>query len=320
MDFVVKLPPSKDSTLLPSPEFDSIWVVVCRLTKYAHFIPCREEMPAEELAQLYVKHLLYRGIPVDIVSDRGSVFIARFTKSLAEMAGIRQKVSTSFHPQTDGQTERINQVLEQYLRAYCNYHQDDWVDLLSLAAVAYNNSEHATTRLSPHFATFGSNPRLRMEIPDTPSNLSAKERAEYLRTVHRSLVEEISMAQDLQARYANQKRDPTPQYAIGDRVWLLSRNIHTKRPSPKLEHKKLGPFRVTKMVSSTAYRLALPPSMKHHPVFHVSLLEKVITNDIHPLPQDPLPIEVDGEEEYEIETILDTKFSKPRGRRRKDST
>lgn len=141
MDFIVKLPPSKLSGSIDTTKYDSIWVVVDRLTKMAHFIPCQETMNATQLAKLYLIHLFpIHGLPDNVISDRGTLFTSNFMRALCSLLGVKQKLSTAFHPQTDGQTERTNQTLEQFLRIYCNYQQSNWSDLLAFAAFAYNSA------------------------------------------------------------------------------------------------------------------------------------------------------------------------------------
>ncbi|KAL5590152.1 uncharacterized protein BROUX77_007040 [Berkeleyomyces rouxiae] len=152
LDFITGLPVSNS--------FDMILVVVDRLSKMAHFIPCDSSLDAAGFAKLYLS-AVYRlhGLPLDIVSDRGSLFTSAFSKALAKLLGIKQNLSTAFHPQTDGQTERVNSILEQYLRGYTNYRQDNWADLLPLAEFSYNDSESSSTMLTPFFANHGFHPR-----------------------------------------------------------------------------------------------------------------------------------------------------------------
>ena len=138
MDFIVDLPPSKG--------FDSIFVVVDRLTKMAHFVPCNKTVTGEETARLFIDTVYkYHGLPDDIISDRGTQFTSKFWQSLFKILQVEIKLSSAYHPQTDGQTERVNQVLEQYLRCSINYHQDNWIDLLPLAEFAYNNTIQDST-------------------------------------------------------------------------------------------------------------------------------------------------------------------------------
>ncbi len=140
MDLIVKLPVSHG--------YDSIWVVCDRLTRGAHFIPCNETIDAPGLAWLFLDRIFrYHGLPDSIVSDRGSVFVSRFWKELMSLMKTEIRSSTAYHPQTDGLTERTNQTLETYLRAYCSYQQDDWVDYLPLAEFAFNSHLETCTRL-----------------------------------------------------------------------------------------------------------------------------------------------------------------------------
>ena len=151
MDFIVELPPSEG--------LDAIYVCVDRLTKMARFIPTKTTITAEGTARLFYQHVWkHHGLPTDIVSDRGPQFVAKFTCQLLKCLGVEGNRSTTFHPQSDGQMERVNQTLEQYLRIYCDYHQDDWAQLLPLAEFVYNNTQNSSTRVSPFFANYGYHP------------------------------------------------------------------------------------------------------------------------------------------------------------------
>src|SRR4051794_33668941 len=121
----------------------------------AHFIPTTTKITSEETADILVEHIISKhGIPNDIVTDRGSVFTAQFMKAFCEGLNIKQNMSTAHHPQSDGQTERTNQTLEQYLRCYINYQQDNWKRLLPLAELSYNNTIQASTTLTPFYALY----------------------------------------------------------------------------------------------------------------------------------------------------------------------
>lgn len=299
LDFVVQLPTSRGYT--------AILVVVDRLTKMAHFIPTINEVDAPLTAQLYLEHVYkLHGLPQDLVSDRGSVFTSRFWTHLLQLIGITRNLSSAYHPQSDGQTERVNQVLEQYLRLYCDYQQDDWASLLPLAEFAYNNSAHSTTKTSPFFANFGYHPR---PLPDSITSRSTTPAAESLAVkmaeVHKTLTKNIDSANQRYQKHYNRKVLPQPTIPIGTKVWLRRTHITTQRPSAKLDYTHLGPFKVTAQVGIRAYRLELPPTMKIHPVFHVSLLEPVhhdmIPGRIH---EPPPPIIINDTEEYEVEAIL----------------
>ena len=153
MDFITGLPESNRCT--------QIWVVVDRLTKMAHFIPMvtGEKSPAKDLTITFAREIWrLHGLRSDIVSVRGSVFFSDFWKELMEHLGVDMNLSTAFHPQTDGQTESVNQVLEGYLRHYSNFQQDDWAELLPLAEHAYNTATSESMKVSPFFANYGFNP------------------------------------------------------------------------------------------------------------------------------------------------------------------
>ena len=218
MDFIVKLPRSPNPTSKTS--FDSVLVIVDRLTKMAHFVPCNETIEAPDVARLFVQHVIANhSLPSDVVSDCGPVFVSNFLRSVYKSIGVDQKLSTAFHPQTDGQTERVNQVLKQYLRMYCNYQQDDWVALLPLAQFAYNNCEHSTTKVSPFFANYGYHPRVFVHgNHDTPDSPVAQEHTQNLHSLQEYLKREIRFALDQQAKYYDRSKLPAPAYTISQMV------------------------------------------------------------------------------------------------------
>lgn len=308
LDLITGLPSSNS--------YDAVLVVVDRLTKMAHFVPCNTTLDSQTFARLY-RDSIFRlhGLPESVISDRGSIFTSEYTKNLCKLLSIRSHLSTAFHPQTDGQTERVNAILEQYLRGYISYQQDDWFDFLALAEFAYNNSISATTKVTPFFANYGYNPRfeiLRKDLKNSlPSVLEINNFRQKLEKLGKHFRQEIKLAQQIYSEYANNNRISPPILDIGSSVWLLRKNIRTTRPSDKLDYKRLGPFKIKKKISTHAYRLDLPKTMKVHPVFHVSMLEPVASD---PLPNQkkvtPPPIIVDGELEFHVEEILDARVSR----------
>jgi transposase InsO family protein len=303
LDHIVDLPSSHD--------FDCILVVVCRRTKMAHFIPTKKTDTAKDLAQQFTNRIFsLHGLPDDLVSDRGPTFTSNFWKEILSSLKIKSNLSTAFHPESDGQTERINRILEQYLRLYVNYLQDDWSDFLPMAEFAYNNSFHTSIGMTPFYANYGYHPRL--EVTLKPSLLpSAEEWSRHLHSFQNQLEENLKASQATYARYANLNRIPNPPFKEGDKVWLIKRHIFTTRPSDKLDSKRLGPFVIEKKISNTAFRLKLPASMKIHPTFHVSLLESYIPNTLpsrQPLSAPDPEVLPTGEEAYEVEKILDSRI------------
>ena len=307
MDLIEQLPDSGGYT--------AILVIVDRLTKQSIFIPTHNTLTASELAELFLLHVFSKhGVPTHVTSDRGSEFVSHFFRSLGKALDMRLHFTSGYHPEGDGQTERVNQTLEQYLRIYCNYQQDNWAKLLPLAEFAYNNAPNATTGLSPFFANKGYHPGLTVHPERDLTSARAREFAIDLEELHAALRQRIS---EVQARYqvqADRHRLPAPDFHVGDQAYVRAQYIRSTRPTKKLSEKFLGPFEIIAQPGSHSFTLRLPDSMRSiHPVFHVSQLEPATPNSIPGRVQTPPPpIEVDGEPEYEISEILDSKVDRRR--------
>ena len=306
MDFVTGLPASGD-------EANAIWVVVDRLTKQRHFVPCQDSVDAETLAEMFIDHVWrFHGLPESIVSDRGPQFASDFWGHLCKQLGIERKLSTAFHPQTDGQTERINGIMEQYLRCYVNYAQDDWAQYLPLAEFAGNNAASESTGVSPFFAMHGFDPTMfPNQEPEPPRNMEedqARNHARILRDIHGHCTAEMRRAQLIQQEQYDRHRLHAPDFRPGDLVWLDARNIRTGRPSRKLDNPRMGPYRIQAKISAHAYRLDLPRRLGIHKVQPVGLLE-LASNDPLPGQRIPPPPPVEGPEgpEYLVDEILDSR-------------
>jgi len=283
--------------------YDSIWVITDRLTKYGYFIPYIEASTAKDLAYAFTRVVIANhGVPKTVISDRGTIMNSKFWKTLTARLGIRWKPSTAYHPQTDGQTERLNQTLEQYLRCYVDQEQDNWVSLLPLAQFAYNSAENSTTKMSPFYANYGYNPEpYRDVIEKAGTSLDADTTARKIKGLQEQLRRDISFYALRMKQYHDKGRRDAPTLKRGDKVYLLRRNIRTKRPSNKLDFKKIGPFKILEKRSTVNYKLELPKGMRIHPVFHISLLEPAPKNA-----KIQTDIEVEPDEgEYEVEEILD---------------
>ena len=191
MDFITDLPPSTETSHPKA--FDSILVIVDRYTKMSRYIPCRKTIDAPELSRLFFRDWVKDyGIPLDIVSDRGSVFTSKFWSALCFHMKVKRSLSTAFHPQTDGQTERQNQAIEGYLRIYSNQHQDNWVELLPFAEFTYNNAYHEAIQMSPNQARYGINLDIHQGVEDEPTKgdiPAARERVERIRDLRKELEE-----------------------------------------------------------------------------------------------------------------------------------
>ena len=249
------------------------------LTKYAYLEPYKEAFTAEDLAYIFNKIVIARHrIPDKIVSDQDKLFTSQFWQSLMDQMGTKQRLSTSYHPQTDRQTERTNQTIEQYLRYYLNYEQDNWVSLLLMAQFAFNNSA-AIIGILPFFANYGKHP----SIEKTPKGVRPlSERAhvsiQRIQELQKALKEDLEFIAQKTAKHANKKRSEGPDLWKGGMVYLLRKHIRTKQPSNKLDHTKLGPFKIQEKLGPVIFKLELPRHMRIHPVFHISLLEKAPEN------------------------------------------
>ena len=316
MDFVTDLPSCEG--------FDSIMAVIDRLTKQRHYIPTNKTITSEGVADLYYGNVWrHRGLPSAATSDRGTQFVSDFWQRLTKRLGIESRLSTAYHPETDGQTENANAVMEQYLRAFVSHFQDDWVKWLPGAEFAVNNNISESTGVTPFFANYGYHPRMGLEPPEPLTITSQRQRlqiegadefANHMEEIQQLLKEEILKAQATQERKANMHRTPAPDYKVGDLVYISAKDIKTTRPSKKLDYKNFGPYPVKRVVSPNAYEIQLPPGSRVHPVFS--------TSRIHPSRDDPLPGqllpppppvvlgETEAENEYEVENVLDFKLIK----------
>ena len=292
---------------------DATYVVVDRLSKMLHFIPTTKTVTAPQLAQLFIDNIFrIHGLPKAIISDRDPRFTGHFWTALFKNLGTSLKMSTAFHPQTDGQTERANRTLEEMLRAYVNRRGDDWDKYLPLLEFAYNNSRQASTLHSPFYLNYGRHP-FTPSFNCTP--LSTTPAADDFSTRMARTLDEakanLEIAQARQAVQANKHRT-SMEFKEGDMVLLATK--HLKTVQGKLTARWIGPFRVEQRVSPTSYKLRLPGHMRIHPVFHVSLLRPYIGHDEDSNVVVP-ELDIEESDEYEVEAILD-KRTRREGRRR----
>jgi hypothetical protein len=274
MDFITGLPKSSKGN-------DSIWVVVDRLTKVAHFIAVKTTYQGPKLAELYISRIVaLHGTPKSIVSDRGSQFTSRFWQKVHEGLGTRLNFSTAYHPQTDGQTERVNQILEDMLRACVLEYGSKWEDCLPYAEFSYNNSYQASLQMAPFEALYGRKCR-------TPLNWSEVGESQVFgpdvlreaeEKVHK-IREYLKTAQSRQKSYADKRRREMT-FEIGDFVYLKVsplKGMQRFQLKGKLAPRYVGPFQVLSRRGEVSYQLELPEEMSAvHDVFHISLLRKCL--------------------------------------------
>jgi hypothetical protein len=282
MDFITKLP-------LTQGQHDSIWVIVDRLTKSAHFIPIREDYDIKKLGQLYVARIVsLHGSPTSIISDRDSRFTSHLWREMQKHFGSKLHMSTAYHPQTDGQTERTIQTLEDMLRACVLDFGGSWDKYLPLVEFSYNNSYHTSIQCAPFEALYGRkcrSPLCWAEVGD--SQVTGPELV--LETTERitQIRERMAAARDRQKSYADKRRKPL-EFEVGDKVLLkVSPWKGTVRfgKRGKLNPRYVGPFEIIERVGEVAYRLKLPEEMSGiHDVFHISNLKKCLADETLVIP------------------------------------
>ncbi|CCO31913.1 Retrotransposable element Tf2 155 kDa protein type 2 [Rhizoctonia solani AG-1 IB] len=246
-------------------------------------------------------------MPEKTISDRGTVFNNKFLKALYQRLGIDLHFSSAYHPQSDGQTERLNPTLEHFLCTYTSINQNDWVKWLPMAQFACNNAVHSSTRKSPFKALYGWEPTL------TPSKVPVNvPEAEDLANTMEKQWQEITLAlrQSKDCMIQGKPMEIPLSFQVGEEAGLDTQNVNLKTKSLKLTDQCLGPFKVTEEISETAYRLELPTTMQIHNVFYVGLLSKVKKDNTRKWENQPPPVTVDGEEEYIVKGIMDSRETK----------
>ncbi|GJT77849.1 putative reverse transcriptase domain-containing protein [Tanacetum coccineum] len=264
MDFITKLPKMVAG-------FDLIWVIVDRLTKSAHFLPMRKTDSTEKLTRLYMKEIVARhGIPVSIISNRNSHFTSRVWQSLHKALGTQLNLSNAYHPQTDGQSKRTIQTLEDMLRACVIDFGNGWDRHLPLVEFSYNNSYHTSIKAAP------------LEIIHETTEKIFKIR------------DRMQAARDRQKSYADKRRRPL-EFEVGDKVMLKVapwKGVMRFGKHGKLNPHYIGPFRIIERIGPVAYRLELPQELSRvHNVFHVCNLKKCLSDDTLVIPLEEIQLD-----------------------------
>ena len=302
LDFITGLPKSRNGN-------DAILTLVDTVSKMAHFIPTKTTVSAAETVELLADRLVrYHGFPTALISDRDTRFVSELWANFCERFKIKRALSSAWHPQTDGQTERVHRTLEQILRTYIQTDESAWEGLLPAAELAYNCTVHNSTGMTPFETMIGENPlrAVDLDLNETlEPTVTPPMTKIFQQLVDRAAVH-ILQAQALQKYYADQKRKEV-EFQEGELVWVSTRFM-PPRGSPKFQPRFIGPFKIIKRIGKVAYQLALPASMQQHPVFHVSLLQKDRPRDADMLPNENWEaVNLQPEPEYEVEYILDSR-------------
>ncbi|GJT91017.1 putative reverse transcriptase domain-containing protein [Tanacetum coccineum] len=277
IDFVSGLPRTPSG-------YDSIWVIVDRLTKSAHFLPMKKTDSIEKLAQLYLKEIVCKhGMPTSIIFDRDSLFTSRFWKSLQEAMGTQLDMSTAYHPKTDGQSERTIQTMEDMLRACVIDFGSSWDRHLPLVEFSYNNSYHASIKAAPFEALYGRkcrSPVCWSEVGD--SQLTGPEMIWETTEKIVQIKNRLLTARSRQKSYADVRRKPM-EFQVGDMVMLKVspwKGVIRFGKRGKLSPRYIGPFKIIERIGPVAYKLELPDKLRGiHNTFHVSNLKKCLADE-----------------------------------------
>lgn len=289
--------------------YDAVVVYIDHYSKQVHVLPTTSDVDADGIADIHYREVFrLHGIPTKIVSDRGPQFAARLMKALYQKLGITHALTTAYHPQSNGQTERANQEVEQHLRLFANSRHDDWVTFLPTAEFVLNSRMHSAHHMAPFEVMYGYRPDFTIPIGPPTKFPALNSRLQLLRETRKEAEAALRMEKRAMKETFEAGKPPPHVFHRGQKVWLSSKDINTSYPSRKLTPRQLGPYEVAERTTNLTYRLLLPPSMKQHPVFHVDRLSPWRGNDINgETPPPPQPTQVDDEPEYEVELILDSR-------------
>ena len=303
MDFIVGLPETRRG-------YNSITTFVDRLTKRAHFTASKVTDTAKDVALLFLKEIVANhGVPVSIVSDRDPKFTSEFWNEFTKLLGIKLKMSSAMHPQTDGQTERMNRTLEEMLRHYVDYSQNNWDELLPMVEFAYSDSIQASIGMTPFFADLGRHPnRVNILKGKNWNHMDVKQLSELLSVIQQRVHDSLIESQYRQKLYADRKRREL-EFNVGDSVLLdrsrINLDAFNKVKKQKLMTRYLGPFKILEKIGKVAYRLELPIGSNAHPVFHISAMKGYLDPGPGRKFTKPEPVVVNEDLEYYVEEILD---------------
>ncbi|KAI2661335.1 Transposon Tf2-6 polyprotein [Labeo rohita] len=305
IDFVTDLPPSNGYTTILS--------VVDRFSKACRFIPLPKLPSALETAETLCNWVfrLY-GLPEDIVSDRGPQFTSRLWSNFFRLLGVNVSLTSGYHPQANGQVERLNQELIRFLRTYCQNRQEDWSRYLFWAEYAQNSIHKPSTNLTPFQCVLGFQPPMfpwsgePSELPAVDTWLRNSEDTWNQAHVH------LQRAVRRNQTQADRRRRPNPAYEPGQWVWLSTRDLRLRQPCRKLSPRYVGPFKIIKQITPVSFRLDLPAEYRVSPTFHVSLFKPAgnpegVEDLDETAPQGPPPVVIGGEEVYRVNTLLDSR-------------
>jgi hypothetical protein len=294
--------------LPPSNHFNSIAVYVDHYSDQAHLVPCKSNLTAEGAADLHYRDVFrLHGIPKKVLSNCGPQFVARFMRALYKRLGIETGLTTAYYPEGNGKVEHKNQEVEQYLCLFCDKRQEDWAEHLPAAEFALNSRIHSGTSKAPFELIYGYCPGFTVPVGKRSNMPGFDQQLDHLTKVCADAKATLRLSKEKMKEQYERDKKTAHTFNVGDLVWLQAKGIKIHQKSPKLGPRQLGPFKVVERIGDLDFKLELPHYLKLHPVFHVNRLAPYQDNGLDK-PPPPDPVTVEGEEEYEVDKITDSRI------------
>jgi hypothetical protein len=298
IDLITQLPPSN--------HFDSIAIYMDHYSDQAHLVPCKSNLTAEGAAELHYWDVFrLHGILKKVFSNYGSQFAARFMHALYKHLDIETGLTTAYHSEGNGKVERKNQEVEQYLRLFCDKHQEDWAEHLPAVEFALNSHVHSGTSKAPFELIYSYCPGFTIPIGKRSNMPGLDQQLNHLAKVRADAEATLQLLKEKMKEQYERDKKTAHFFNIGDLVWLQAKDIKIHQKSPKLGPRQFGPFKVIKCIGNLDFKLELLHYLKLHPVFYVNRLTPYRDNGLDK-PPPPDPVTVEGEEEYEVNKITDS--------------
>ena len=300
-DFITDLPLSHS--------FDTILTIVDQFSKEVELIPCTKTCSALDMAKLFMYNVWeHHGLPHSITSDQGPQFAAQVMQEINKALSISTKLSMSFHPQTDGQTEIVNKEVQKFLWIYCFEKQDQWANWLAIAQFSINSKKHTSTKVTPFEATWSYVPHMGIEPLPVNKAPAAKDFTSEMEGTLESVRKNLEKAKEWMKLNTDKHCSAVPNYTIGQQVWLATKNLRLTCASRKLTERWLGPYTIISLAGTNAIKLKLPRSLQIHPIVNISQIKPYLGPMEGQSPHHPGPVHVteDRDNKWEVDHIMDS--------------